>query len=72
MDYNIQDYNMAIADFTEAIRLDSNDAYIYNLRGLSYEKKGDKNKAIADFEAALKLEPNNTKYSNNLIRVRGW
>jgi Flp pilus assembly protein TadD len=49
------DYGGAIADFTEAIRLDPKDAWAYHGRGLAYEKKGDKAKADEDFAQAKKL-----------------
>ena len=41
------DYDKAIADYTEAIRLNPN-AEAYSNRGLAYRKKGDYDKAIAD------------------------
>ena len=38
------DHDKAIADFTEAIRLDPKDATAYNNRGASYAEKGDHDK----------------------------
>ena len=43
------DYDKAIADYTEAIRLDPKDAAAYYNRGTSYAHKGDYDKAIADY-----------------------
>ena len=52
------DYDGAIADFTEAIRLAPNYVYAYKQRGVAYSRKGDYDRAIADFEAALRINPN--------------
>ena len=43
------DYDLAIADFTKAIKLSPNDAQIYIFRGRAYRRKGDYDPAIADF-----------------------
>jgi tetratricopeptide (TPR) repeat protein len=45
----------AIADYTEAIRLDPKYALAYNNRGNAYEKKGEKLKAAEDFARAKQL-----------------
>jgi len=52
------DYDMAIEDFTEALRLQPNYAFAYNSRGGAYLSKGDYDKAIVDFNQAIKLNPN--------------
>ena len=49
------DFDKAIADFTEAIRLDPKDAQSYQNRGVAYGKKGEKAKAEEDFAQAKKL-----------------
>jgi Flp pilus assembly protein TadD len=41
-------YDRAIADFTQAIRLDPNNAKAYRERGLAYNNKGDYDGAIGD------------------------
>jgi tetratricopeptide (TPR) repeat protein len=47
------DYDRAIADYTEAIRLDPVwSALPYYNRGSAYEKKGELDKALADFREA--------------------
>ena len=48
-------YDRAIADYTEAIRINPNDATAYNNRGVAYEKKGDKTKAEKDFARVKQL-----------------
>ena len=50
-----QEYEMAIADYTEAVRLDSRLAGAYYGRGLAYTKKGETAKADEDFVQAKKL-----------------
>jgi tetratricopeptide (TPR) repeat protein len=52
------EYDLAIADFSQAIKLNPNDAYAYNNRGFAYAKKGDYDRALADCDQALKLNPN--------------
>ena len=51
------DHDKAIADFTEAIRLNPKLAQAYYNRGMIYRKKGDHDKAIADFTEAIRLNP---------------
>jgi len=48
----------AIAEYTEAIRLNLNDAEAHHKRGNSYAIKGDDDKAIADYTEAVRLDPN--------------
>lgn len=52
------DYDKAIADFTEAIRLDPKYAVAYNNRGSAYSSMGEFDKAIADYTEAIRLKPN--------------
>ena len=51
------EFDKAIADYNEAIRLDPKHATTYYNRGLTYGKKGDHDKAIADFTEAIRLNP---------------
>lgn len=56
------DYDRAIVDFDEAIRLrtaDRNAAVLYINRGFAYMRKGDTDKAIEDFKAGLKVDKDN-------------
>src|SRR5215468_7218949 len=49
------DYDRAIADFNEAIRLDPKIAMFQANRGLSYSNKGDYERAITDYDQAIRL-----------------
>ena len=55
---NKGDYNHAIADYSEAIRLNPNFANAFNNRGLAYAGLGDFDRAIADYSEAIRLNPN--------------
>ena len=55
------DYDLAIEDFTEAIKLDPNNVTAYKFRGLSYFYKKDYDRAIAEYNQAIKLDPNNAE-----------
>ena len=49
------EYDKAVADYNEAIRLDPKDGQAYYGRGLAYEEKGDKTNAEKDFAQAKQL-----------------
>ncbi len=51
-------YKRAIADFTNAIKLDPKHKKAYDYRGRSYEKIGESQKAQRDFDKISKPEPN--------------
>jgi tetratricopeptide (TPR) repeat protein len=66
---NKGDYDRAIADYTEAIKLDPNDFLAYRNRGGVYHHiKGDFDRAIADYTQAIRLDPND-EYT---FEVRGY
>ena len=50
-------FDEAIMDFTEAIRLDPTLAEPYCNRGAAYYEKGHYDKAFADFTEAVRLKP---------------
>ncbi|MCP6759034.1 MAG: tetratricopeptide repeat-containing serine protease family protein [Fischerella sp. CENA71] len=56
--YDKGDYKGAIADLTEAIRLNPNLANAYKNRGIARARLGDKQGAIADFNSVLTINPN--------------
>ncbi len=55
----------AIAEFTEAIRLNPKYAEAYDYRGQTYNEKGEYDKAIVDFTEAIRLDPKYAKTYNN-------
>ena len=61
------EYDRAIADYTEAIRLDRESVLPYSNRGSAYEKKGELDKALADFREAL--SHGSTTASEDINRV---
>jgi tetratricopeptide (TPR) repeat protein len=52
----------AVADFSEAIKLRSNDASSYGGRGRAKLSKGDVSGAIADYSEALRLTPDSASF----------
>ena len=62
---NKADYDLAIAEFDRAIKLDPNIAEAYFGRGRGYLRKGDNSRAVADYSQAIRLNPNDIiSYSN--------
>jgi tetratricopeptide (TPR) repeat protein len=70
--YKQKDYKKAIADFTEAIRLNPNSTIGYVSRGQIYEwkklTKEDLDKAIADYTQSIQLDPNH--FNSYIYRAR--
>ena len=54
-----KDYDKAIADYNEAIRLDPKDAWAHSERGSAYYEKKDFDQAIADHNEAIRLDSTN-------------
>jgi tetratricopeptide (TPR) repeat protein len=54
---NKGELDRAIADFTQAIRLNPKDALAYSNRGLTWADKGDFDRAIVDYTTAIRLAP---------------
>ena len=50
-------YDLAIQDYNESIKLNPNYAKSFNNRGVAYQKKGEYDRAIEDFDAAIKIDP---------------
>ena len=55
------EYDKAIADFTEAIRLNPKNANAYSKRGEAYMAKHDYDKCIADCTEAIRLDPKDAR-----------
>src|SRR5262249_47736673 len=51
------DYDRALQDYGQAIRLNPKFAAAFVNRGVAYDKKGEYDRAIQDFEQAIKLKP---------------
>ena len=65
--YDKGEYDIAIADFNDALRTGSPQAYIvYHNRGNAWRGKGDYAKAIADYDASIKFD---RKLSNSPTRT---
>jgi tetratricopeptide (TPR) repeat protein len=60
----------AIADYSEAIKLNPKDALPYDNRGTAWRDKGDRARALADYNLAIKINPNNAAAYNNRGNVR--
>ena len=54
--HNKKEYDKAIADYTQVIRLDPKYVFAYRERGIASKKERD-GKAIADFNEAIRLDP---------------
>jgi clan AA aspartic protease (TIGR02281 family) len=68
--YDKSDYDRAIADFSEAMKLDPDIALpsfalAYNRRGLAYVEKKDYDLAIADYGEAIKLDASSAEVYKN-------
>jgi tetratricopeptide (TPR) repeat protein len=63
------EHDKAIADYTEAIRLDPKNALAYYHRGVAYGNKGEHDKAIADCTEAIRLTPD---YSIGSAIMKGF
>ena len=56
--YDKSEYDIAIADFNDALRMGKPEAgIVYHNRGNAWRGKGDYAKAIADYDAAIKFDP---------------
>lgn len=58
--YRAGDYDRAIKQYTEAIRLDPANTKYHRNRGMAYRKKGDHDRAIQDYTEAIRLDPSYT------------
>ena len=63
--YDKEDYDRAIADFTQAIRLDPKFGKAYDARANAYSDKGDHDRAIADYNEAIRIDSANPRAFNN-------
>ena len=54
------DFDRAIADYDQAIKLDPNFADAYYNRGIAHDAKDERDRAIADYDAAIRINPKYT------------
>ena len=52
-----REYNKAIVDYDEALRINPSYARAFYNRGVTRDAKGERDKAIADYSAAIRLDP---------------
>jgi tetratricopeptide (TPR) repeat protein len=62
---DLKAWDQAIPHFTEAIRLDPNNAVYYNQRAVAYSWAGKMVQAIEDMIEAIRLKPNKALYYHN-------
>jgi tetratricopeptide (TPR) repeat protein len=55
--YAMKDYDRAIADFSEAIRIDPKFAVAFYNRSCAYRDKGDGERSIDDYIESIRLDP---------------
>jgi Tfp pilus assembly protein PilF len=66
--YEKADYDRALADCNEVIRLTPNNADLYADRGVLWFQKHQDEKALTDFNEAIRLDPNCAKaYGNRAV-----
>jgi tetratricopeptide (TPR) repeat protein len=65
----LRDYERALADYSEALRLDPANARIRTSRGNVHADKGDLDAALADYTEALRQEPSNLTLYHNRGRI---
>jgi tetratricopeptide (TPR) repeat protein len=58
------DLDRAVADYNQAIKLNSKLAAAFSNRGVVYDRKGDYDRAIQDYDQAIKLNPTPDAYFN--------
>jgi tetratricopeptide (TPR) repeat protein len=65
-----RNFDRAIADANQAIKLDPDDKNYLDTRGWAYLGNGDYDKAIADFEKVLQFDPNSQSSIDGLAEAR--
>src|SRR5262245_19849727 len=62
-------YELAMADFNEALKVDVNNIAAFHNRGLAWLSKADFANALADLNTALRLSPRNVPILMDLARA---
>lgn len=74
LDANNGQYDLAISNYNEALKINQKFANAYINRGLAYRNKGEYDRAISDYNKALEIEPILALVYNNrgvVYRVKG-
>jgi tetratricopeptide (TPR) repeat protein len=68
-----REFPEAIADHTEAIRLNPKLSYAFAARGYAYLERGELEKALVDLTESIRLDPNSNSayYNRGLLLTRG-
>ncbi len=61
----------AAGDLDEAVQSEPNNGHAWSLRGLAYERLGDKKQAAASYNRAIAIRPRDDAARNGLARVGG-
>jgi tetratricopeptide (TPR) repeat protein len=72
--YDKKDYDQALAEFSEAIRLDPKDPIAYRNRGLLWQNKKEYDKALDDYNHAIQLDSNHAsayRHRANIWKDKG-
>ncbi len=63
------EYDKAIADYNEVIRLDPKNDAAYTFRAFAWDQKKEYEKAIADYNEVIRLDPKNAAAYNSLASI---
>jgi len=66
---NKRNYDQAIADYNEALRIEPDSALVHNNRGAAYQHKGDYERALQDYDQAIRLDATSAMAFNNRGRA---
>jgi tetratricopeptide (TPR) repeat protein len=60
-----KEYELAVADLDEAIRLEPHNSDAFLTRGVVWYRKSDRDRAVKDYDEALRLQPGNARALGN-------
>lgn len=67
--FTLGDYAAALADYDQAVELDSTHARAFNNRGLAHALSGNPERAMANYDAALRLDPTYARAHKNRLSL---
>ena len=62
---NKGEFDRAVADYSQAIRLGHDHVDVFSNRAVAYENKGEFDRAIADYDQAIRRDPDNAPIFSN-------